>query len=204
MNQATPKQIDFYFDFASPYGYFAAREIDALAARCGATVVWRPILLGAVFKVTGSRANLDAPLRGDYLRHDVARIARMLGLPLTVPPSAPVRSVAPSRLFYALAAQDMALARAFALAVYDAHWLRGRDVGAAAEAVEAAAMVGVDRAMAETALDDPAVKDRLRAETDRAIERGVFGAPFLFVDDQAFWGWDRLPMLEAWLKSGGW
>lgn len=199
-----PKQIDFYFDFASPYGYFAAREIEALAARQNATVAWRPILLGAVFKVTGSQANLSAPLRGDYLRHDVARIARMQGLPLVVPPSAPVKGVAASRLFYWLDGRDPALAKDYALATFDAHWLRGHDVGQPEEALAPALSLGVDAAAARAALDDPAVKDRLRLETDRAIERGVFGSPFFFVDDQRLWGWDRLPMLEAWLKSGGW
>lgn len=198
------RQIDFYFDFASPYGYFAAREIEALAARQNAAVVWRPILLGAVFKITGSQANLQAPLRGDYLRHDVARIARMQDLPLVIPDSAPVKGVAASRLFYWLEGQDPLLARDYALAAYDAHWLRGRDIGQIDEALAPALTLGVERAAAAAALDDPAVKDRLRAETDRAIERGVFGSPFLFADDQRFWGWDRLPMLEAWLERGGW
>lgn len=198
------KQIDFYFDFASPYGYFAAREIEALAARQGATVVWRPILLGAAFKVTGSQPNLAAPLRGDYLRHDVARIARMQGVPLVIPASAPVRSVAPSRLFYWLDASDPAQAKDYALAALDAHWLRGQDIGQPEEALAPALSLGLDAAAARAGMDDPAAKDRLRAETDRAIERGVFGSPFFFVDDQRLWGWDRLPMLEAWLKSGGW
>lgn len=198
------KQIDFYFDFASPYGYFAAREIEELAARQGAAVNWRPILLGAVFKVTGSQPNLAAPLRGDYLRHDVDRIARMLGVPLVIPPSAPAHSVAAARLFYHLDATDPALAKDYALAVFDAHWLRGQDIGPAEVAVALAGSLGVDAAKAAAALQDAAVKDRLRAETDRAVERGVFGSPFLFVDDQRFWGWDRLPMLEAWLARGGW
>lgn len=198
------KQIDFYFDFASPYGYFAAREIEALAARRNAVVTWRPILLGAVFKVTGSQPNLSAPLRGDYLRHDVERIARMQGVPLVVPPSAPVKGVAASRLFYWLDGRDPALAKDYALAVYDAHWLRGQDIGQPEEALAPALTLGLDEAEARAALDDPAIKDRLRRETDRAIDRGVFGSPFFFVDDQRLWGWDRLPMLEAWLKSGGW
>lgn len=198
------EQIDFYFDFASPYGYFAAREIEELAARQGATVNWRPILLGAVFKVTGALPNLAAPLRGDYLRHDVDRIARMLGIPLVIPPSAPARSVAAARLFYHLDATDPTLAKDYALAVFDAHWLRGRDIGPAEVAVALAGSLGVDEAKAAAALENTAVKDRLRAETDHAVERGVFGSPFLFVDDQRFWGWDRLPMLEAWLARGGW
>lgn len=198
------KQIDFYFDFASPYGYFAAREIEALAARQNATVTWRPILLGAVFKATGSQPNLAAPLRGDYLRHDVARIARMLGLPLVIPSSAPVKSVAPARLFYWLDAGDPALAKDYALAAFDAHWLRGHDIGQLDEALAPALSLGLDAAAARAGMEDPAVKDRLRAETDRAIERGVFGSPFFCFDDQRLWGWDRLPMLEAWLKSGGW
>ena len=89
--------IDFYFEFASPYGYLASTQIEALAARHGRTVVWHPIMLGAAFKETGARPLTQTPLKGPYLLHDVPRFARLLGVPLTLPPVMPMNSLAASR-----------------------------------------------------------------------------------------------------------
>ncbi|MGQ9371185.1 2-hydroxychromene-2-carboxylate isomerase [Azospirillum sp. ST 5-10] len=196
--------IDFYFDFASPYGYFASLQIDALAARHGRTVCWRPILLGAVFKITGMRPNMEQPLRGEYLAHDSGRIARMLGCPFRFPDVMPVRALNPSRAFWWLNGRSEAQARRLAAALYHAHWGEGRDIGPAETVAEVAGDQGLDPAEVTAALQDQAVKDRLRAETDQAIARGVFGSPFVIVDDEPFWGWDRLPMVERWLSTGGW
>src|SRR3546814_10341238 len=91
-----PTPIDFYFDFSSPYGYLASEQIEALAARHGRTVAWRPILLGVVFQQTGGQPLLDIPLKGGYARHDLARSARLLGLPFQLPASFPFPSVARS------------------------------------------------------------------------------------------------------------
>lgn len=203
------RTIEFHFDFASPYGYFAAREIEALAARRGARTVWRPMLLGAVFKVTGSAPNLSVPLRGEYLRRDVARIARSLDVPLTIPDSSPVRAVPASRAFYWLDAEDPERAKALARALLDAHWLDGVDIGEPARVRAVAMAMGLDGEALSAGVETPEVKARLRDETDRAIARGVFGAPFFFVGDEGkrgepFWGWDRMPMLEEWLRTGGW
>jgi 2-hydroxychromene-2-carboxylate isomerase len=92
--------IDFYFDFSSPYGYLAAEQIDALGARHGRDVVWRPILLGVVFQQTGGQPLLNIPLKGGYARHDLARSARLLGLPFKLPDSFPFMSVAACRAYY--------------------------------------------------------------------------------------------------------
>ena len=89
--------IDFYFEFASPYGYLASTQIEALAARHGRTVAWHPIMLGAAFKETGARPLMQTPLKGPYLLHDVPRFARLLGVPLTLPPVMPMNSLAASR-----------------------------------------------------------------------------------------------------------
>ena len=83
--------LDFWFDFASPYGYLASTRIDDIAARHGRTVRWRPILLGAVFKVSGMKPVMEQPLRGEYLAHDVPRFARLLGVPLTMPAKMPLQ-----------------------------------------------------------------------------------------------------------------
>lgn len=196
--------IDFYFDFASPYGYFASLRIDELAAAHGRTVSWHPILLGAVFKVTGMKPNLEQPLRGEYLVHDVGRIARLTGAPFTFPDSAPVNGVAASRAFYWLVDSHPEQAKLLARTLYRAHFAEGRDIAPAETVAEIAATLGHDRAAVLAGLQDPAVKDRLRQETDGAVDRGVFGSPFVLVDEEPFWGWDRLDMLDRWLATGGW
>ncbi len=196
--------VDFYFDFASPYGYLGGLRIDALAARHGYGVTWRPILLGAVFKVTGMSAMMHQPLRGDYLRRDVVRFARLLGVPLTLPEVVPVNGIAASRAYYWLEAREPAAAKALARAVYHAHWGEGRDVGSPEVVAEIGAGLGHAPAALLAGIQEPAVKARLRQETDAAIARGVFGAPFFFVGDEPFWGADRLDHLERWLSTGGW
>lgn len=196
--------IDFYFDFSSPYGYFASLRIDDLAAKHGRAVTWHPILLGAVFKVTGMKPNMVQPLRGDYLRHDVQRIARLTGAPFAWPAVMPSNSLAATRAYWWLAGRDAAVARRLARAIYHAHWGEGRDIGPVEVVAEVAASLGLDRAEVTAATQDPAVKERVREETDRAIARGVFGAPFVLIGDEPFWGWDRLDMADSWLERGGW
>lgn len=199
-----PEAIDFYFEFASPYGYFAGERIDAIGARHGREVRWHPIMLGAVFKLTGSRPLMQTPLKGAYMHHDLPRFARYLGLPLTTPPVMPVNSLAPSRAVYWRAADDPAGAKALAQALYRAHWGEGRDIGEVDEVVRVAGPLGIDGDALRDAIALPAIKQRLKDATQAALERGVFGSPFVFVDDQAFWGADRLDQIDAWLARGGW
>src|SRR5882724_11406653 len=116
------KPIDFYFDFSSPYGYFASARIDDIAGRHGRTVTWRPILLGAVFKITGQQPLPTIPLKGTYAKRDLERCARLFGLPFRFPTNFPIASTAASRAFYHLAENDAALARKLARALYAAYF----------------------------------------------------------------------------------
>ena len=196
--------IDFYFEFASPYGYLASTRIDALAERHGRTVAWHPIMLGAAFKETGARPLMQTPLKGPYLLHDVPRFARYLGVPLTLPPVMPTNSLAASRACVWLDQDDPALAKRLAKMLLHVHWGEGRDLGAPEAVAEVAAGLGIDRAALLAAVADQRIKDILKERTQAAIERGVFGSPFIFVDREPFWGADRLPQIEAWLTHGGW
>ena len=200
----SPAPIEFFFDFASPYGYLASLRIDALAAAHGRGVIWRPIMLGAVFKVTGMKPVLHQPLRAEYLRHDVVRFARLLGVPLTFPEVMPMNALAASRAVYWLDDQDPTAARALAAAIYRKHWGEGRDLESPVAVAMVAAGLGHDRDAVLNGIARPESKDRLRRETDAAIARGVFGAPFFVVDGEPFWGADRLDQLDRWLVSGGW
>jgi 2-hydroxychromene-2-carboxylate isomerase len=199
-----PVPIEFYFEFASPYGYLASTQIEALAARHGRAVAWRPIMLGAAFKETGARPLTETPLKGPYLRHDVPRFARLLGVPLTLPPVMPMNSLAASRACLWIEQNDPDRAKGLAKALLHAHWGEGRDLSAP-EAVAAVAIgQGIERDRLLAAVAEQRIKDRLKERTRAAIERGVFGSPFIFVDGEPFWGAYRLPQVEAWLARGGW
>jgi len=193
--------IDFYFDFSSPYGYFASAKIDELAEKYGRAVTWRPILLGAVFKITGGQPLPTIPLKGSYAAHDLARSARLLKLPFKMPSKFPIGTTAPARAYYWIADRDLALARKVALALYRAYFAEDRDISNPEVTGNVAAKLGVDKAELTQALNDPAVKERLRTEVDAAIERGVFGSPYIVVDGEPFWGSDRLDQVEQWLRA---
>ena len=199
-----PAPTDFYFEFASPYGYLASTQIDALAARHGRTVAWHPIMLGAAFKETGARPLTEIPLKGPYLLHDVPRFARLLGVPLRLPPVMPMNSLAASRACVWLEESDVGRAKRLARALFHAHWGEGRDLAQPEAVADVAALLGIERADLLAAISDQRIKDRLKEQTQAAIERGVFGSPFIFVDGEPFWGADRLPHVEAWLTRGGW
>ena len=196
--------IDFYFDFSSPYGYFAATKIDAIAGKYGRNVNWRPLLLGAVFKINGQQPLPTIPLKGSYAKHDMLRCARWFELPFKIPTKFPIGTIAPCRAFYWVHDQDVALAKKFALALYHAYFAEDRDISSAEVTGNVAAKLGIDKTALAAALNDAAVKERTRNEVDAAIERGVFGSPYIVIDGEPFWGADRLDQIERWLEKGPW
>jgi len=196
--------IDFYFDFSSPYGYFASAKIDDLAAKHGRDVTWRPILLGAVFKITGGQPLPTIPLKGSYSAHDLQRSARLFKMSFKMPTKFPIGSTAPARAFYWLNDRDPAAARKLALALFRAYFAEDRDISNPEVTGNVAAKLGVDKVELAQALNEPAVKERLRSEVAAAIERGVFGSPYFIVDGEPFWGSDRLEQVDRWLETGGW
>jgi len=196
--------IEFWFDFSSPYGYFASREIDAVAARHGRTALWRPFLLGAVFKTTGMAALTDMPMRGDYALRDWQRLARHAGIPFRLPEEHPVAQVAASRVFYWVEATHPDQATDFARWTFDAYFAGGLDTSRPEVLGEVAHACGLDPEALLAGIGSQEIKDRLRAVTEEAVAKGAFGSPYFIVDGEPFWGQDRLPMLEEWLERGGW
>jgi 2-hydroxychromene-2-carboxylate isomerase len=182
----------------------ASSRIDGIAAKYGREVVWRPILLGAVFKITGQQPLPTIPLKGSYSKHDLARSARLFGVPFKLPTKFPIAGQAPSRAFYWMGDKDPALAKKLAQALYRAYFAEDRDISSPEVTANVGAKLGVDRAELIAALADPAVKERLKTEVDAAIERGVFGSPYIVIDGEPFWGSDRIEQVEKWLATGGW
>lgn len=199
----TPTPIDFYFDFSSPYGYLASEKIDALAARYGRTVNWHPILLGVVFRETGGAPLTTLPIKGDYSLRDFSRSARFMDAPYTHPAHFPVSTKHAARAYYWLHDRAPDAATAFAHAVYRAYFSAGCDISSADQILTLAAEHGCDRAELAAALEAQALKDRLQVECTAALQKNVFGSPFIIVDGEPFFGADRLPQIERWLATGG-
>lgn len=185
--------VEFYFDFASPYGFLAAMQLD----RIERPIVWRPFLLGAMYKTFG-QSPLEHPLKRDYvIKVDVPRMARRIGLDLKVPADFPAHSLPPSRAFYWIERQDPLKAIAFAKVAYRKYWLEGRATSDADAAAEAGSAVGLDREVLLAGIQEPGVKDRLMRENEKAVAKGVFGSPFFIVDGEPFWGCDRINQIGS-------
>jgi 2-hydroxychromene-2-carboxylate isomerase len=161
-------------------------------------------LLGPVFKITGSPPLIDIPMKGEYSRRDFARSARLHRVPYAHPGKFPIGTVAALRAFYWVSDRDAAQARSLAKALYKAYFADGIDISAPSAVVDLAKSAGVDATALSAALEDPAVKERAKREVDAAIAAGVFGSPYFVVDGEPFWGVDRMPMLEDWIRRGGW
>jgi 2-hydroxychromene-2-carboxylate isomerase len=195
--------IEFYFDFSSPYSYLAAEQIEALAARYGRSVAFKPILLGAIFKVTGGAPLTELhPAKANYAKHDFARSARFAGVAFKYPSEFPIATVTAARALLWLQSQGSAKAPLFVHKAFRAYFAEDRNINDPAVLAAIAAELGIDAAALAAGVQEPAIKDRLKALVDEAIARGVFGAPTIFVDGEMFWGNDRLPQIERWLHRG--
>lgn len=195
------RPIDFYFDFSSPYGYLASAKIDALAAKYGRTVAWRPILLGIVFKTTGGRPLPELPLKGEYVKKDFERSARFHGIPYRTPTAFPVGTMTATRAYWSLHARDPAKAVDFAKALYKAYFVDDANISDMETVIKVAQRIGIDADQVTAGVNDPAVKERVKLEIESAITRNVFGSPYVIVDGEPFWGIDRFDQLERWLQK---
>lgn len=195
--------IDFYFDFSSPYSYIASEWIDALAARHGRSVRRQAMLLGVTFQAAELKSPVSHPLKREYSLLDFARSARFHGLPYRMPSNFPIPTQNAARIFWWLAETR----GAEAAGEWSRQGLRAlfvRDIAlndpAALKAL--AAEQGIDPAEAEAVWNDPLWKARLKRANDEAIAAGMFGAPYVVVDGEPFWGNDRREQIERWLASG--
>jgi 2-hydroxychromene-2-carboxylate isomerase len=197
--------VDFYFDFISPYAYLGSTQIDAVAARHGRKVNWRPVLIGiTIMKIMGMKPLPETPIKGDYLRSDAPRMAKIFGVPFKYHGHKGSNSLAACRSFLWIKQQDEALAIRFAHRVFKKLWVDGKDITPAESAAEEAAALGIDANAMLTAIATDAGKQALNVAVDHAIKAGAFGVPYMVADGEAIWGCDRMWMLEYWLAHGTW
>lgn len=195
------KALDFYFDFSSPYAYLASTQIEDLATDLGRIVNWYPILLGPMFKAMDSVPLVSIPLKGDYARHDFARSAQLFGIDYAHPQEFPIATVAAARCTWFLQDQGMALASKFAREVFAAYFARGLDIRDTTVLADIADGIGADSQAMLAGIQTDAIKDKLKNAVTQAMERGVFGSPFIFIDNEGFWGFDRLPHIRMWAAA---
>lgn len=189
--------LEFFYDFTSPYSYLASERVEALAARTGAALHWRPFLLGGVLKATGNRAPIETPAKGRHMLVDLRRWSDRLGIPLRFPAVFPVPSILALRA--ALAAGRRGQIVPFTHAVFRAVWVEGREIGKPEELAAVLGAAGLDGpGLAEAA---PGEKETLTKQTQEAVERGAFGAPTFFVGTELFVGNDRMDFVEEALRA---
>jgi 2-hydroxychromene-2-carboxylate isomerase len=192
-------KIEFWYDFPSPYAYLAAMRVEPLAAAAGVDVVWRPFLLGPVL---ARRADNPSPnqnagaVQARYRRRDVQRQAADCGLPLVWPSSYPRFSLLATRVALIAAAEGWAAP--FSRAVFHANFAEDRDIAQAPVVAAILARLGRDADAEIARATTPANKAALAAEVERAVDRGIFGAPSFLVGDELFWGNDRLEQAIRW------
>ena len=198
--------IEFWFDFISPYGYFASTRVDALAARHQRTVDWRVFFMrGLVQEKLGiTEPIFTLPIKGDYFRADVPRMARWFGVaydPISVVDFNPLPA---ERAFLWAKARDPAAAVGFAKRVYRATFGEARNLSSPDAVAAEIDRVGLNGAALREALDGTALKRELATQTEAAAARGVWGTPTFIVDGELWWGSDRMTLLDEWLARGGW
>ncbi|WP_229423416.1 2-hydroxychromene-2-carboxylate isomerase [Massilia frigida] len=191
-------QLAFWFDFGSNYSYLSTMRIEALAAAQGVRVLWKPFLLGPVFKSFGWNTSpfVLQKEKGAYVWRDMQRQCDKYGLPWTQPRTFPRRALLPLRV--ALLGAGEAWIGAFCRRIMECNFVEDREIDDAALVGEVLAALGLDGAALIAAAGTDENKLAMRAQGEEAVRRGVFGAPMFFAGDEMFWGNDRLEDGVAW------
>jgi len=198
--------LDFYFDFISPFGYFASLRVDALAQCCQRQAHWHGMLVGvSVLKVMGLPPIPSIPLKGAYTLHDARRYARRHGIVLARDLAAhPGNPLPPGRLFAWAQTVDVGKAQSLASLLFDRYWRCNEDLEGESLLAALTLEAGLDWQAYQYAAGQQKPAALLKANVQAALDRGVFGSPFFIVDDEPFFGVEKMELLEDWLKTGGW
>jgi 2-hydroxychromene-2-carboxylate isomerase len=190
------KSVDFFFDVGSPSSYLAWTQLPALCASHGADLVYRPMLLGGVYQATGNASPATIPVKGRYTQMDYERHARRYGVPFQGNPHFPVITLFLMRAVTGIQLRRPELLQQLLGCVFKALWIDALNLNDAQLTARILAEGGFDPADIERLAQDAETKAALKATTQEAVERGVFGAPTLFVGDQMFFGQDRMDFVR--------
>lgn len=195
------KAVEFFFDFGSPTSYLAWTQLPGICEAAGASLVYRPMLLGGAFQATGNASPVSVPAKGKYMLTDMARFARRYGVPLQFNPSFPINTLALMRGAVGFQQHEPDRFPDYVAVIFRAMWVDGGNLGDAAIVGNVLAQAGFDPNRFAALTSDQAVKDALKANTDEAIRRGAFGAPTMFIGEAMFFGQDRLDFVQEALEE---
>lgn len=188
------KQVEFWFDYGSPASYVGYHGIKQVAARTGAEIVWKPMLLGGVFHAIDSHSPVTIAPKGRWMLKDLKSYADRLGVPFELNPHFVFNTMPLMR--GALVALERGEIDRYSDVVFDAIWRDGLNMGDPEVIGEVLGKAGLDAAAYLEGTQRPEIKERLKKETEIAVGKGIFGAPTMFVGDEMWWGQDRLDWVE--------
>lgn len=193
--------FDFYFDFGSLASYLAHTQLPRISAETGAKPQMYPMLLGGVFQATGNASPMAVPAKGRYVYIDMKRFADAYGVPLVMNPHFPIITTTLMRGATALQGQSDEAFQRYMDAIYQAIWVEGLNMNDPGVVGEVLTRAGFDPAAVLAMANEQVTKDKLKAVTMTAVERGVFGAPTFFIGEHMYWGQDRIEQVIQALKS---
>ena len=194
------KSFEFWFDFGSPAAYLAWTQIPAIESETGAQAQFKPMLLGGVFQATGNHSPITIPAKGKYAFVDFARYAKRYAVPLNVSPHFPINTLLLMRGAIGLQVNNDAGFEAYCRAMFSAIWGDALNMNDPAVVGETLQKAGFDPQSMLALANDQITKDALKAATQTAVDRGVFGAPTFFVGEEMFWGQDRIEFVKEALQ----
>lgn len=193
------RAIDFYFDYLSPYAYLAWTCLPEVAAPRDVAVVPRPVLFAGLLNHWGQLGPAEIPPKGAHVGRDTRRFAAIRGIPLAGPKYHPFRPLTALRVSLAdVSGDDQSAAIS---AIFEGGWVEGIDLGSPDDIRRVLDRAGLDGEGLVAQTEMQPVKDTLRAATDEAIGRGVFGIPTMIVEDELFWGLDQLEYVAMYLDG---
>ena len=190
------KSFEFWFDFGSPASYLAWTQMSKLSSETSAECLYQPMLLGAVFQATGNHSPATIASKGRYIFDDFSRFAKRYGVPLQQNPFFPVNTLLVMRGAMAMQMHQPQQFLSYGQAVFEALWVHGQNMADPQVVAATVASIGLDPQQFATLCSDALVKEGLKAQTQKAVDKGVFGAPTFFVGEQMFWGQDRLDFVK--------
>ncbi len=194
------KTVEFYFDFGSPATYLAWTQLPMLCAAEGAELVYKPMLLGGVFQATGNASPVTIPAKGRFMLQDLARYACRYQVPMHFNPYFPINTLDLMRAATAVQRYQAERFEAFLRLIFEAMWVRARNLGDPVVLAETLSQGGFDPQQLLAWSAEQEIKDQLRATTEEAVQRGAFGAPSMFVGTELFFGQDRLDFVREALQ----
>ena len=195
------KSVEFYFDLGSPYSYLAYYRLLQIAEQQEIQIVYKPILLGGVFKATGNRSPIEIPVKGAYSILDMQRWAEYYHIPMQMNPHFPMNTLTLMRILTGVQLLHLEKFEQVLKLLFDAMFGTPQNLNEPTVLAEVLKPSGFSVEDIMSIVQSDVVKQKLITETEQAIQRGIFGAPTFFVGDEMYWGQDRLHFVEQALNK---